>query len=148
MSEHRVNVAWERAGHAFDEKYVRDHEWRFPGGTVVRASSAPELSGNPKLVDPEAAFTASISSCHMMWFLYLAAKAGYTVDSYSDDAVGILERKSRGVMWVSRVELRPVAVFAGLSPAGDVLRSLHDEAHERCFIANSVQSEIVVRLPT
>ncbi len=148
MSEHRVNVVWERAGKPFDEKYVRDHEWRFPGGTVVGASSAPELSGNPKLVDPEAAFTASISSCHMMWFLYLTAKAGYVVDDYSDNAVGYLERKSRGVMWVPRVELTPVATFAGTTPSLDELRRLHDESHERCFIANSVMTEIIVNLPS
>lgn len=102
--------------------------------------------GNPALVDPEAAFVAAISSCHMMWFLFLAAKAGLTVESYRDDAVGYLERESRGVMSITRVELDPRIEFAaGASPDDETLRELHEHSHARCFIANSVRSQITLR---
>ena len=147
MSEHNVTVAWQRHDRPFGTDYTRDHSWTFSGGTVVGASSSPELHGNPDLVDPEAAFVASISSCHMMWFLFLAAKHKLTVDSYTDAAVGYLERDTSKVVWVTRVELAPVIEWApGIEVAPDKVRALHDEAHERCFIANSVKSEITIRV--
>jgi organic hydroperoxide reductase OsmC/OhrA len=146
VSEHRVEVEWQRGDAPFTLEYDRDHTWRFDGGTVVAASSAPSLMGSPDRVDPEEAFVAAISSCHMMWFLFLAAKAGFTVESYRDDAVGYLERERRGVMSITRVELDPHIEFSpSAAPDADTVRALHEESHARCFIANSVRSEIIVR---
>ena len=146
MSEHRCDIEWTRGGRAFGPDYTRDHVWAFDGGTRVGASSSPSLFGNPALVDPEEAFVAALSSCHMMWFLFLAAKDGLVVNTYNDAAVGFLERKSKGLQWISRVELNPRCTFEGTAPEGAALKALHDEAHHRCFIANSVTSEVVITL--
>ncbi len=99
-----MTVEWQRGDRAFGPEYDRDHRWTFDGGATVEASSAASLMGNPSLVDPEAAFVAAISSCHMLWFLFLAAKDGLTVDSYSDGAVGHMQRDETGVTWITRVE--------------------------------------------
>jgi organic hydroperoxide reductase OsmC/OhrA len=93
-------------------------------------------------VDPEEAFVASVSSCHMLWFLSLAAKAGFTVDGYLDDAVGVMARNAEGRMAITVVTLRPAVRFAGNPPSLVQLQQLHHEAHERCYIANSVKSEV------
>jgi organic hydroperoxide reductase OsmC/OhrA len=125
--------------------YDRDHRWVFEGGATVAASSAASLMGNPALVDPESAFVAAISSCHMLWFLFLAAKDGLTVDSYEDAAVGHMQPDERGVTWITGVELDPRIRFgAGSTPTADQIRDLHDRSHHRCFIANSVRTEITV----
>lgn len=144
MSEHVAEVTWSRDGADFGVGYDRTHEWRFDGGVTVPASSAPALSGDPTRVDPEEAFVAAISSCHMMWFLYLAAEAGLVVDRYVDHAVGILRRTESEHSWITDVDLRPEIDWAGTAPSDDVVSGLHSESHRRCFIANSVKSRITV----
>jgi organic hydroperoxide reductase OsmC/OhrA len=144
MSGHRATVEWRRDGADFGERYDRSHQWFFDGGVVVPASSAPNLYGDPSRVDPEEAFVAAISSCHMMWFLYLAAAAGHIVDGYRDDAVGTMTRAGGGTPWISKVDLHPTVEFASSPPTADEIDALHHESHRRCFIANSVRSTITV----
>ena len=144
MSEHVAEVAWSRQGADFGVDYDRTHEWRFDGGVTVPASSAPALFGDPTRVDPEEAFVAAISSCHMMWFLYLAAEAGLVVDRYVDHTVGVMRRTESEHSWITDVDLRPEIEWSGESPSDDVIDRLHHESHRRCFIANSVKSRITV----
>ena len=151
MSEHVSTVHWRRGDEAFvDGRYSRAHEWRFDGGAVVPASASPHVVrvpfSDPKGVDPEEAFVASLSSCHMLSFLWLAAKRGFVVDEYSDDAVGHLGKNSLGRDAVTRVVLGPRVRFAGhRAPTRDELDALHHEAHEICYIANSVTTTIEVK---
>jgi organic hydroperoxide reductase OsmC/OhrA len=149
MSEHRVTVAWERGGRDFTYKlYPRDHTWAFEGGAGISASAAPEYRGNPELVDPEEAFVASLSSCHMLTFLTLAARKRFVVDRYSDHATGYLEKNEAGKLAVTRVELRPEIVFAGEKrPSAPELSELHERAHDLCFVANSVKTAVSVEQP-
>jgi organic hydroperoxide reductase OsmC/OhrA len=130
-------------------KYSREHSWTFDGGLTVPASSSPSVVrppySNPAHVDPEEAFVAAIASCHMLTFLYLAARAGYEVGSYVDEAVGTMSNNERGVPWVSRVVLAPkIAYLGGKVPAASEETRLHEQAHHDCFISNSVKTEIVV----
>lgn len=150
MHRYTASVAWQRGDAAFtDNRYSRRHVWRFDGGAEVAGSSSP-LSvplpySDPAAVDPEEAFVASISSCHMLWFLGLAAKAGFRVDAYEDEAEGFMEKNEEGRVAVTRVTLRPRAAFDAATPATrEQLDHLHHEAHERCFIANSVRTRITV----
>jgi organic hydroperoxide reductase OsmC/OhrA len=149
MSTHTATVEWTRDGAAFsDGRYRRSHAWRFDGGAVVRASASPHVVpvplSDPAAVDPEEAFVASLSSCHMLWFLSLAAKRGFVVDSYVDEAVGVMAPDARGKLALARVTLRPVARFSGArAPAADEVRELHHLAHEECFLARSVRTEVV-----
>src|SRR5215470_6376579 len=150
MSEYKVTINWKRNGPDFLKgKYSREHTWTFDGGITVAASSAPSVVpapwSNPKAVDPEEAFVAAVSSCHMLTFLFVAAKAGFAVASYRDEAVGVMTKTAAGVAWVSRVTLSPKIAYAGdKQPTADELARLHHAAHEGCFIANSVKTEIVV----
>ena len=144
-----ARVQWQRdAGESFtDQRYSRRHELRFDGGAVVAASSAvssvPLPWSDPSAIDPEEMLVASIASCHMLWFLSLAAKAGHVVDRYSDAAEGVMTKNAAGKLWVSLVTLRPKVTFAsGRSPSPQALDALHHKAHEECFIANSVNSEV------
>ena len=149
MSEHSATISWRRGGDAFvGQRYSRGHEWRFDGGTTVPASASPTVVpapwSVPAAVDPEEAFVASIASCHMLWFLSLAADRGWVVDSYEDEAVGVMARNAERRLAVTRVTLRPRVVCGGdRQPAAEELRELHHAAHEACFIANSVRTEIV-----
>lgn len=146
MSEHKATILWTRGGANFGYKtYSRDHIWRFENGIEVPGSAAPAYLGNPQRVDPEAAFVAALSSCHMLTFLALASHANFIVDRYEDTAVGYLEKNAAGKFAVTRVDLRPKIVFSGerLPTAADLDR-LHDKAHRECFIANSVTTEIRV----
>jgi organic hydroperoxide reductase OsmC/OhrA len=149
MAEHRVTVAWERGGRDFTyERYSRDHTWTFEGGASVSASAAPGYRGNPDLVDPEEAFVASLSSCHMLTFLALAAKKRFVVDRYTDRATGFLEKNQEGKLAVTRVELRPEIMFAGEKPpTPEELGELHERAHDLCFVANSVKTAVSVEHP-
>jgi organic hydroperoxide reductase OsmC/OhrA len=149
MSEHRVNVDWERGGRDFMyETYSRDHRWTFEGGSTVMASAAPAYRGNPELVDPEAALVAALSSCHMLSFLALAARRGLVIEHYADDAVGYLEKNQEGKLAVTRVVLRPrIELGRGASAGPDVIHQLHEKAHEVCFIASSVKTEVTVEAP-
>lgn len=146
MSEHKASIRWRRGtpGFAYEE-YNREHDWEFDGGVRVPASAAPGFKGKADRVDPEEAFIAALSSCHMLTFLALAARKRYVVDSYEDDAVGHLEKDERGRMAVTRVILRPRARFAPAgAPSPEEISRLHAQAHELCFIANSVRTEVAV----
>jgi organic hydroperoxide reductase OsmC/OhrA len=148
MSEYVATVSWKRGDEAFvDHRYSRAHEWSFDGGLTVPASASPHSvrppMSDPSAIDPEEAFVASISSCHMLWFLWGASRRGLRVDSYRDEAVGVMEKNAEGRMAVTRVTLRPHVVLGSDSAASaDVLRDLHDAAHHECYIASSVRTEI------
>jgi len=149
MSEHTATIEWRRATPDFSYRtYNRSHFLRFDSGIEVpgRASPAnvPSTLAQTPGVDPEEAFVAAISSCHMLWFLHVACTHKFIVDRYSDHAVGVLEKDRAGKMSVTRVTLRPAAAFSGASPTSEQLAELHEEAHEQCFIANSVKTEIVI----
>jgi organic hydroperoxide reductase OsmC/OhrA len=150
MARHAVRINWERGDAAFlDNRYSRAHRWHFDGGAEVPASSSPHVvrapMSDPSAVDPEEAFVASIASCHMLWFLSLAAAAGFRVDRYDDSAEGRMEKDAGGRMAITHVTLRPEVTCSGdRMPTTAELDRLHHEAHERCFIANSVRTEIVV----
>ena len=151
MSEHAATVRWQRNADAefVRNRYSRAHEWRFDGGAVVRASASPSVVrapfSDPAGVDPEEAFVASVSSCHMLWFLSIAAAKGYAVERYQDDAVGTMRRNADGKEWVAEVVLRPRVAFDGdKQPDAAAIEALHHEAHAECFIANSVRSAIRV----
>lgn len=149
MKQFDARVAWQRDGQPFlDGRYSRTHAWRFDGGLQVPASSSPLSVPLPMsdaaALDPEEALVAAASSCHMLFFLSLAAGRGITVDSYVDEALGLLGQDIEGRMAMTRIELRPVIVFAGAQPSQEALDALHHEAHARCYIANSLKSEVVV----
>jgi organic hydroperoxide reductase OsmC/OhrA len=145
VSEHRVHVSWERGGVDFGyESYPRAHRWRFEGGVEVPASAAPAFHGNPERVDPEAAFVAALSSCHMLTFLAVASRKRLVVDAYEDEAVGFLAKNEAGKLAMTRVVLRPRVVFAGAAPAAELVADLHERAHRECFIANSVRTDVAV----
>ena len=149
MSEHLARIRWQRDGATFtDQRYSRAHRWEFDGGAGIAAAASPDVVA-PSLtdataVDPEEAFVASISSCHMLWFLSLAASAGICVDSYDDQAVGTLA-KVDGRLAISEVVLRPRLTFAGETPSAERVAALHEAAHARCFIAASVRCPVRVR---
>lgn len=148
MSLHSCTVQWRRGAQAFtDLKYSRAHQWRFDGGAVVPGSSSPHSVKLPwsdaAAVDPEEAFVAAVSSCHMLWFLSLAAERGHVVDSYTDAAEGRLGPDARGRRSITEVVLRPVVIFSGdLIPDDAAVEALHHAAHERCDIANSIRGEV------
>ena len=149
--EYRATIAWTRPDDAkfTDNRYSRAHTWSFDGGIEVPASSAPSSVRLPfsveEAVDPEEALVASASSCHMLTFLYVAANAGFVVDSYRDDALGVMTKNERGKLFVSKITLRPDIAFGGdKRPSVEELASLHHRAHEECYIANSIRSEVVV----
>src|SRR5215510_11582105 len=150
MATYTATIVWTRQPSAAftDNKYSRAHEWRFDGGTVVPASSSPKVVPVPlsrqDAVDPEESFVASLSSCHMLFFLFFAAKAGLVVDRYEDQAVGDVGKNADGAMAVLTVRLRPKADWSGRVPARDEIDRLHHQAHEACYIANSVRTEVLV----
>lgn len=144
MSDHAATLHWQRrADEAFtDNRYQRAHDWRFDGGALVRGSSAPSSVplpfSDPAAVDPEEAFVAALSSCHLLWFLHLAAKAGFVVDDYHDDASGTMAAIAPGKVGFTSVTLRPVVRFHGAAPTAQQHEALHHQAHDACYIANSV----------
>ena len=150
MSEHIATITWKRTSPDFLKgRYSREHTWTFDGGVIVPASPAPSVVpapwSNPAFVDPEEAFVASLSSCHMLTFVHLASRQGFQVDSYVDEAVGHLMKDDKGVPWISSVTLNPKVGYSGgkrPTPADEA--RLHHLAHERCFIANSVKTEVQV----
>jgi organic hydroperoxide reductase OsmC/OhrA len=148
MAHHTATIRWQRGDADFlDRRYSRAHTMSFDGGAVVPASSAPHVVPLPMsdaaAVDPEEAFVAALSSCHMLWFLDVASRAGFVVDSYEDDAVGRMGRNAAGKLVVDLVALRPRTRFAGArAPDAGELARLHHAAHEECFLANSVRCEI------
>lgn len=154
MSIYTARVIWKGdSPDAFTKnRYTRGHEWKFDGGVTVPASSSPHSVRLPfsleAAVDPEEALVASAASCHMLMLLWLAAKRGFRIDAYEDNAEGVMEKLPDGRQWISRITLRPSIEWAGekLPTSGEV-DELHHAAHEQCYIANSLRSEIVVELP-
>ena len=150
MSDYNTVVEWKRNGAVFtDNRYSRGHRWLFDGGVEVPASSSPSVVplplSVPAAVDPEEAFVASLSSCHMLVFLSLAAKRGFVVDSYRDEAVGLLAKDASGKLAMTRVTLRPQIEFSGdKRPTAAELAAMHHESHEQCFIASSVRTDVHV----
>jgi len=150
MSTYTAIVRWKRgADDAFAQgRYSRAHEWAFDGGAVVPASASPHIVPAPWSdaagVDPEEAFIASLASCHMLFFVDLARRAGFVVDDYVDEAEGVLEKRADRKMWMSSVTLHPRATWGGDPPDAAALADLHHKAHEACFIANSVTTEVTV----
>lgn len=148
MGEHTAVIEWSRDGAAFtDSKYSRGHRWTFDGGVEVPASSSPHVVRLPfsveAAVDPEEALVASLSSCHMLSFLYVAAKRGFLVDSYRDEAVGVLEKNDEGRLAITRVTLRPDVRFGGdKRPTGHDVTEMHYAAHDECFISQSVKTDV------
>ncbi len=151
MGKHVAWVRWEDDGGFETDGYSRAHELRFDGGAVVRGSSSPAvvpIYSDPAGVDPEEMLVASASACHMLWFLNLAHEAGFSVCAYRDRAEGHMARVGRGRMAITQIVLRPQIDFAGPAPDTAELDRLHHEAHERCFIANSLKAEIRVEPPS
>ena len=148
MSEHKATVEWTRAGALFsDNRYSRGHLWTFDGGVEVPASSSPRVVPLPlslaAAVDPEEAFVASLSSCHMLWFLSIAAKRGFVVETYRDEAVGVMEKDAQGKHFMARVTLRPEVRFVGARlPSAEEESRMHNTAHEECYIARSVRTDV------
>jgi len=144
-------VALTQKGACFDyaqfhfDHYSRAHTWSFDSGVVVPATAAPAFHGDPERVDPEEAFVASLSSCHMLTFLAIAARKRFIVEQYRDEALGVLSKNEHGKLWMSHVSLRPKVVFSGEKrPADTEIAAMHHSAHENCFIALSVRSEVTV----
>jgi organic hydroperoxide reductase OsmC/OhrA len=154
MSDHKASIRWVRStGDFLKGTYSREHTWTFDGGVVVPASPSPAAVrppfSNPANVDPEEAFVASIASCHMLTYLYVASRKGFELASYEDEAVGQLTKNERGIPWVSSVVLRPRIVYSGSkTPTSAEEEEMHHAAHDQCFIANSVKTEIRVESPT
>jgi organic hydroperoxide reductase OsmC/OhrA len=148
MSEHRATIRWNRGATDFTyDAYSRDHTWEFDNGVKIEASAAQEFRGAPENVDPEEAYVAAISSCHMLTFLAAAAHRKWIVDSYTDCAIGTLEKNAHGKLAVTRVILRPEVRFDERDrPSADELQKLHHLAHRECFIANSVHTDISVEI--
>ncbi len=152
MADYKATIHWQCTSSRAEflkGRYSREHTWTFDGGVTVPASPAPSSVpapwSNPANVDPEEAFVAAVSSCHMLTFLFLAGKAGFQVDRYEDEASGVMTENERGVPWVSRIVLRPKIEYGGdhLPTAAEVDR-LHHLSHEQCYIANSIKTEVVV----
>jgi len=146
---YRATVLWRRGDQPFtDKKYSRGHVWRFDEGVEVPASSSPFVVPNHSVaaaIDPEEAFIASLSSCHMLFFLDFASRAGFRIDRYEDAATGEMGRNTAGKYYVAKVTLNPVIVFSGDTRPGDAeIAALHRRSHEECFIANSVKTEVVI----
>jgi organic hydroperoxide reductase OsmC/OhrA len=150
MSKYIVAVSWERKEATFtDNKYNRLHHWKFDGGETVPASSSPQVVSIPlsdsSAVDPEEAFIASLSSCHMLWFLSIAAKRGFIVDQYDDEAKGLMGKDENGKLAITEVTLQPdVKYLSRSTPSIEEDAEIHREAHQKCFIANSVRTEVSI----
>lgn len=149
MSTYIAEVRWSRSEQVFtDNRYSRVHQWKFDGGIEVAASSSPSVVPLPMssaaAVDPEEAFVVSLASCHMLWLLSIAAKRGFRVDEYVDHASGVMGRNADEKLAMLKVVLRPAVKFSGVViPSPEDHAALHHEAHEQCFLASSVKTEIV-----
>lgn len=150
MASHTATIEWNGNGSKFsDNRYSRAHQWRFDGGAVVPASSSPHVVrvpfSDPAAVDPEEAYVAALSSCHMLWFLSIAAQEGYVITAYRDEAAGTMAKNQAGKEVVTRVVLKPLVTFGGEKvPSDEILEHLHHAAHDACFLANSVKTVIDV----
>ncbi len=150
MGSYQATVQWSREGANFlDNKYSREHQWIFDGGATVAGSSSPHVVptpySNPAAVDPEEALIVALASCHMLSFLYVAGKRGFVVDEYRDEATGKMAKNAAGKSWISEVTLHPKVLFSGeKTPDQPEIAAMHHQAHEECFIANSVKTEVRV----
>jgi organic hydroperoxide reductase OsmC/OhrA len=151
MHEYKATIDWKNVNGAdfLKGRYTREHTWAFDGGLTVPASPSPQVVpapwSNTANVDPEEAYVASLSSCHMLTFLWLAGKAGFLVESYRDEATGVMAKNERGSFWVSKVTLHPQIAWGGeKQPTAEEVDKLHHRSHEECYIANSVKTEVVV----
>lgn len=151
MSEHKAIIRWQNSGPDFLKgKYSREHTWTFDGGVTVNASASPSVVpapySNPAHVDPEEAFVAAVSSCHMLTFVYLANRQGFQVDSYEDQAIGMMTKDQAGIPWVSSITLNPKIAYGGPKrPTTEEEERLHHLAHQQCFIANSIKTRVTVK---
>src|SRR5215471_1877937 len=145
MSEHHATIEWRRSSADFTwQTYNRAHEWRFTAATVP-ASATKEYRGDESRVNPEEAFVAALSACHMLTFLAIAAKKKLSLDTYEDEAVGVLEKNAAGKLAITRVTLRPRIVWSpGVTVSAEELAKMHHDAHEGCFVASSVKTEVTV----
>lgn len=148
MSRHGARVTWRSDGAFASGDYSRAHDIAFDGGQTIRGSSSPAVVPAPRSdpygVDPEEALVASVAACHMLWFLDLARQAGLDVLSYADDAQGEMGRIGAGRYALTRIVLRPAIAYGGAAPSAETVARLHHDAHQRCFIANSLKTQIVV----
>ncbi len=152
MATYDAHVVWTRDPDVGPSpRYTREHEWRFDGGATIPASPSPHIVpepySNPALVDPEEAFVASLSSCHMLFFLHLAQEAGYPVASYADRAVGTMAAIENGEQAMTHARLSPTVTYVEEAPSAEAEAELHAAAHHKCFIANSVKTQIEISLP-
>ena len=151
MSTYTAKISWKNdSPETFTKnRYSRAHTWAFDGGVEVPASSSPHAVRLPfsveEAVDPEEALVAAVSSCHMLTFLWVAAKKGFLIESYEDNAVGEMTTTDDGRQWISKITLDPQIVWGDKTPAAKELKELHHAAHEQCYIANSIKSEVVVK---
>jgi organic hydroperoxide reductase OsmC/OhrA len=151
MSTYTAKISWKNdSPETFTKnRYSRGHTWSFDGGIKVPASSSPHAVRVPysveNAVDPEEALVASAASCHMLTFLWIAAKKGFLIESYGDNAVGEMTKNEHGVEWISKITLDPQIVWGDKTPTSEELAELHHAAHEQCYIANSIKSEVVVK---
>ncbi|BAZ33917.1 OsmC family protein (plasmid) [Cylindrospermum sp. NIES-4074] len=150
MSQHQVTVEWQRHQAKFvDNQYSREHLWKFDGGAEIAASSSPQVVpvpySNAEYVDPEEAFIASLSSCHMLWFLSIAAKHKFVVESYTDRAVGVMSKNEEGKLAITSVHLYPQVIFGkDHLPTQEQIEAMHEEAHHSCFLASSVKAAVII----
>jgi organic hydroperoxide reductase OsmC/OhrA len=150
MHRYVASIAWERGDAVFtDNKYSRAHEWSFDGGITVPGSSSPSVVklpySNEHAIDPEEALVAAAASCHLLSFLYVAAKRGFVVDRYADEAFGVMAKNERGKLAITKITLRPEIAFSGEKvPSASEIAELHHQAHEECYIASSLRTEVVV----
>jgi organic hydroperoxide reductase OsmC/OhrA len=150
MSSYQATVQWSREGANFlDNKYSREHQWAFDGGVTVAGSSSPHVVptpySNPAAVDPEEALIVALASCHMLSFLYVASQKGFVVDEYRDEATGKMTKNEAGKNWISEVTLHPKVLFSGQkTPDRLEIEALHHQAHQECYIANSVKTDVKV----
>ena len=153
MSTHTAIIRWSNSGPDFlKRRYSRAHTIQFDGGAIVQGSPSPHIVpapwSDPSAMDPEEAFVASVASCHMLWFLHVAIDAGFEALSYEDQAIGEMTPNAKGKLWISRVTLQPRIQWAGTrQPSSDEVAHLHHLAHEQCFIANSIKTEVIVATP-
>ena len=146
MSEHNIKLTWTKQTESFAYMdYNRDHQWDFGEGLIVNASSAPQFLGNPEYADPERAFAAALSSCHLLFFIAICSKKRLIVQDYVDHATAVLEQNEQHELVISRVILRPEVTFAeGIEVARETMEQIHHQAHDKCFLAKSVKSEILL----
>lgn len=150
MSQHHATVEWQRHQAKFvDNQYSREHLWKFDGGAEIAASSSPQVVpvpySNAEYVDPEEAFIASLSSCHMLWFLAIAAKRKFVVESYTDRAVGVMSKNDEGKLAITSVHLYPQVIFGKDNlPTQEQIETMHEEAHHSCFLASSVKAAVII----